>query len=96
MEKPLLPAWVGAQVGWGRPLCNRQGRAYGVSQVDGDLDMVLPHYSSAAGRAQKRFNGHCLKFYLAGSCQMLQFLLYAIGPLQGVSPVLELRGNESV
>ena len=35
MEKPLESAGMGLQVGWGRVSENHQGRANGVSQVDG-------------------------------------------------------------
>lgn len=40
MENILEEAWVGAQVGLGRVRGNHQGSVNGVSQVDGDLDML--------------------------------------------------------
>ena len=73
MEKPFV--WWAHKLDGADPLGNHQDRAYRVSQIDGDSDIVPPHYGFVLWRAQKRYNDHCLQFCLGGSCPLVLALM---------------------
>ena len=99
MEKPLLPSWVGLEVGWGGPLGNQQGGAYHVSQVDGDSDTVPPLCARQGSEKVQWPLPTVLSGKLSPNSRLdarhFSSSLCATGALQGSDPVLELRGSDS-
>ena len=102
MEKSLLTAWVGLEVGWDRVSGDLQDGANSVSQVDGISD-IAPTCWHCVGEGSTKGQWPLPAFLSERKLSPSSHLearhfsssLDATGACQAAAVVLELRGSES-